>query len=150
MRPEMSEDASKRHAVRKQNQLAPSVTASSSSEWTKEKSNRKSSSKKKAKNEVDAATAEEKRRVTLEKNRLAGNISLFLSNDSKSCEASRCRKKRKFLIQDLERHAHEVSVLNHNLSLQIQALSDQAKQMSAQLEIYKTHCNCGASDISLV
>jgi hypothetical protein len=60
-------------------------------------------------------------------------------------KASRCRKKRKILIQDLEKHAQEVSLLNHSLTLQIEELNGQMNRLHQQLQFYHSECQCGLS-----
>ena len=59
--------------------------------------------------------------------------------------ASRCRKKRKTLLQDLEKHAKEVSDLNQTLTVQVQTLSAQMQILYGQLDIFKD-CSCGAAE----
>ena len=86
----------------------------------------------------DSLTAEEKRRITLEKNRQAGRVFKSL----RFLKASRCRKKRKFLMQDLERHAHEVSMMNQTMTAQIQQLQSQLELAKRQLHRYQTTCQC--------
>ena len=81
-------------------------------------------------------SSEEKRRITLEKNRQAGKFFLDLY------KASRCRKKRKFLLQDLERHAQEATVLNHTLTIRVQELETQLQMANDELRQLKKSCHC--------
>ena len=49
------------------------------------------------------------------------------------------------MLQELERHAKEVSQLNQTLTVQVQTLSAQIQILYGQLEAYRD-CSCGAAE----
>lgn len=62
-------------------------------------------------------------------------VDSYYKNDV--CKASRCRKKRKSLIQDLEQRARDVSQLNETLTEQLECVTGQFERALEELSRFK-------------